>query len=228
MSGLPAGAEVPRTSFTVRSFSLLCENPEDSRSKESARRRAKGLALGRKKFWRGGRLPSAGSCTRKRAPIPLCGNAGGLMGGPPAAFGAQDKDDAQYVPWAPVASENKPVARGAGKPRAAQGPPGQTGSPGLALGPATRSRLPGRPASLGHPEARSRYRTGHRGGKRPRGRRGERVSAQAAGALSCPLSTRIFPSTVTVAAWRHPPDLVGSPARLRPTGTARTSDGFDS
>jgi hypothetical protein len=143
MSGLPAGAEVPRTSFTVRSFSLLCENPEDSRSKESARRRAKGLALGRKKFWRGGRLPSAGSCTRKRAPIPLCGNAGGLMGGPPAASGTQDKDDAQYVPWAPVASENKPVARGAGKPRAAQGPPGQTGSPGLALGPATRSRLPG-------------------------------------------------------------------------------------
>ena len=35
MSGLPAEAEVPRTSFTVRSFSLLYRNPEDSRSKES-------------------------------------------------------------------------------------------------------------------------------------------------------------------------------------------------
>jgi hypothetical protein len=34
MSGLPAGAEVPRTSFSVRSFTFLCSNPEDSRSKE--------------------------------------------------------------------------------------------------------------------------------------------------------------------------------------------------
>jgi len=71
MSGLPAGAEVPRTSFTVRSFNFLCPNPEDSRSKESVRRRAKGVA-------RGGWLPSARSCT-ERAPIPLCGNAGGLF-----------------------------------------------------------------------------------------------------------------------------------------------------
>jgi hypothetical protein len=46
--GLPAEAKVPRTSFTVRLFSFLCPNPEDSRSKESARRGAKGLALGRK------------------------------------------------------------------------------------------------------------------------------------------------------------------------------------
>ena len=45
MLGLPAEAEVPRTSFSVRFFSFLCPNPEDSRSKESARRRAKGLAL---------------------------------------------------------------------------------------------------------------------------------------------------------------------------------------
>jgi hypothetical protein len=36
MSGLPAEAEVPRTSVTVRSFNFLCPNPEDSRSKESA------------------------------------------------------------------------------------------------------------------------------------------------------------------------------------------------
>jgi len=35
MLGLPAEAEVPRTSFTVRFFSFLCPNPEDSRSKES-------------------------------------------------------------------------------------------------------------------------------------------------------------------------------------------------
>jgi hypothetical protein len=41
MLGLPAEAKVPRTSFTVRSFSFLCPNPEDSRSKESARRSAK-------------------------------------------------------------------------------------------------------------------------------------------------------------------------------------------
>jgi len=34
MSGFPAG-EVPRTSFTVRSFNFLCPNREDSRSKES-------------------------------------------------------------------------------------------------------------------------------------------------------------------------------------------------
>jgi hypothetical protein len=34
MSGFPAG-EVPRTSFTVRSFNFLCPNPDDSRSKES-------------------------------------------------------------------------------------------------------------------------------------------------------------------------------------------------
>src|SRR5678816_3492707 len=76
MSGLPAGAEVPRTSLTVRSFNLLCPRPDDSRSKESARRRAEGLGLGRKELWRGGLLPSAGSCTTKRAPIPRFGNAG--------------------------------------------------------------------------------------------------------------------------------------------------------
>jgi anti-sigma factor RsiW len=65
MSSLPAEAEVPRTSFTVRSFNFLCPNPEDSRSKESARRRAKGLALGERILARraraSARLAGAGS-----------------------------------------------------------------------------------------------------------------------------------------------------------------------
>jgi hypothetical protein len=39
MSGFPAG-EVPPTSVTVCSFNFLCPNPEDSRSKESARGKA--------------------------------------------------------------------------------------------------------------------------------------------------------------------------------------------
>ena len=63
MSGFPAG-EVPQTSFTVRSFNFLCPDPEDSRSKESARGRA---------------LPSPGSCTESAA-IPLCGNTSGKGG----------------------------------------------------------------------------------------------------------------------------------------------------
>jgi hypothetical protein len=37
MSGLLPGAEVPRTSLTVRSFNLLCRNPKNYRPKESAR-----------------------------------------------------------------------------------------------------------------------------------------------------------------------------------------------
>ena len=37
MSGLPPGAEVPRTSLTVRSFEFLRPNPENYRPKESAR-----------------------------------------------------------------------------------------------------------------------------------------------------------------------------------------------
>jgi hypothetical protein len=36
MSGLPPGAEVPRTSFTLRSFTFSAKISKDSRPKESA------------------------------------------------------------------------------------------------------------------------------------------------------------------------------------------------
>jgi len=107
MSGFPAG-EVPQTSFTVRSFNFFCPDPEDSRSKESARGRAgsqvRGVAQKARRFLRMG-IPVGNEIPESRA------------GGTPPPALARSCESGTWGGWSrswPSRSDRRPAVGCAG------------------------------------------------------------------------------------------------------------------